>query len=118
MKKLNATKTAPLPAPPGAQRDPWQPIDTAPKDGRTVDFRISTLRWAEERLANSQRISAQKTGADQAGWLDDVWQWERIVDRLHRADWLEKRCVWYQQEIDRLKACTSEATDVPEWERM
>lgn len=45
-------------------------------------FPIDVLPWAEERLANSQRIALTKTGDDHLGWLEDLAYWREIVARL------------------------------------
>lgn len=57
------------------------------KEGLGANWRcalepLSTLEWARERLANSERIADQKTGADRASWLEDVRYWRDIVRRL------------------------------------
>jgi hypothetical protein len=44
--------------------------------------RLSTLDWARERLANTGRIAAEKTGDDRASWLEDEAYWLDIVAQL------------------------------------
>jgi hypothetical protein len=43
---------------------------------------LSVLEWACERLANTQRIAAEKTGEDRIGWLIDQVYWQQIVAAL------------------------------------
>ena len=47
---------------------------------------LSVLDWAEERLANSQRIALGYSGAERESWLEDVVYWREIVARLREAD--------------------------------
>lgn len=43
---------------------------------------ISVLEWARERLANTYRLAAEKTGTDRDGWLEDAAYWREIVKAL------------------------------------
>lgn len=44
---------------------------------------MTTLKWAQERLANTQRISKLPMPTeDRAGWIEDCRYWEAIVSDL------------------------------------
>lgn len=43
---------------------------------------LTVLEWSQERLANSERLAASKTGADRESWLEDVAYWRAIVKSL------------------------------------
>lgn len=43
---------------------------------------LSVLEWSRERLANTYRIAAVKSGADRDSWLEDASYWEQIVSIL------------------------------------
>jgi hypothetical protein len=66
---------------------------------------MTTLEWARERLANSERIAATKDGDDRAGWLDDAGYWQQIVVALERPSWrwYEQRCQWYQGRLETVR---------------
>jgi hypothetical protein len=47
---------------------------------------LTVAQWARERLQNSERIAASRTGADRDGWLEDVAYWREIVRQLTALD--------------------------------
>ena len=63
------------------------PLPDCPIHGRP----LTVLEWAQERLANSERIALQKVGADRASWLEDVSYWMQIVGALDKLDAAEAR---------------------------
>lgn len=46
---------------------------------------MTALEWSHERLANTLRIAAEKTGADRDGWLEDASYWQEIVSAIARS---------------------------------
>lgn len=46
--------------------------------------KLTAVAWARERLENTERIAATKTGADRGGWLEDATYWRMIVAALTR----------------------------------
>lgn len=55
-----------------------------PKPARADLAPEALAKWAAERLGNSKRIAATKSGADRDGWLEDVAYWEAICAALAR----------------------------------
>ena len=45
---------------------------------------LDVRAWAVERLANSERIAATKSGEDRDGWLEDVAYWRAIATAVAR----------------------------------
>jgi hypothetical protein len=52
------------------------------KENSVSETKLTVLEWAQERLANSLRIAALKSGTDREGWREDVDYWREIVSRL------------------------------------
>lgn len=44
--------------------------------------KLSLVEWLEERLANTQRIAASKTGAAREGWLEDGRYFTRAIQEI------------------------------------
>lgn len=65
---------------------------------------LTTLQWAQERLANTERIAATKVGADRDSWLEDMAYWMDIVSDLAA---LGKK----DEQIARLKTLAKQATN-------
>ena len=63
-----------------------QEAEPAPPPSGVETLPLSVLEWARERLANTARIAAGKTGADRDdGWLEDQAYWREIVAALEKA---------------------------------
>lgn len=49
---------------------------------------LTTLQWAQERLANTERIAITlKSGAELDSWLEDMAYWMAIVADLTAGTW-------------------------------
>jgi hypothetical protein len=55
-----------------------------PKEQAAEAMPLGVLEWAQERLDNTTRIAATKTGEDRDGWLEDRSYWQMIVGALQR----------------------------------
>lgn len=51
--------------------------------------RLTALEWAQERLENTVRIAALKTGEVREGWIEDRDYWRAIVRQLEATAPLE-----------------------------
>jgi hypothetical protein len=62
---------------------------------------MSALEWARERLANTTRIAAEKTGADRASWLEDEAYWRDVVAKLDGTQMLSALRATFTNEVIR-----------------
>lgn len=73
--------------------------------------KLCVLEWARERLANTHRLAADKTGADRDGWLEDAAYWQVIVTELKAArvpagteesfpEWLTRQIIAAREQFD------------------
>lgn len=50
-----------------------------------TEQRLTLLEWAQERLANTQRIAATKHGDERSGWFEDAIYWADIVAAIRNS---------------------------------
>ena len=72
--------------------------------GEHTAGRLTTFQWAQERLANTERLAATKWGADRDGWLEDVGHWKDIVSIITAAPETAAERDRLRAEVERLKA--------------
>jgi uncharacterized coiled-coil DUF342 family protein len=70
--------------------------------GEHTAERLTTLQWAHERLANTERLAATKLGADRDGWLEDVGYWKEIISIITAAPETAAERDRLRAEVERL----------------